>query len=110
MRRIIMLVTVALVMAAMTVATAMPAFAKVNCDESSTTFECTGGAGGGQGTGGGGSGGHATYNLVTGESTTSSGGGAGGRDSSGSGGGGSGGHCSGDPFTGTECHGGGTYF
>jgi hypothetical protein len=100
MRRIMLMVTVALVMAAMMLATAMPAFAGGaggTCRQStSTTFECSGGTGVGGGSGG--FGGKVAVNLATGDFTISGGGGGQG--------GGAGGRCTGNFFGGEECKGG----
>ena len=73
MRRIIMLVTVALVMAAMT-ASALPAAASTSCSHSTPNefIFCSGGSGGGYGVGLGGGGGR--YTVSNDYSTTSVGG------------------------------------
>ncbi len=97
MRRILTVMTVALVMAAMMLATAMPAFAGGTCRQStSTTFVCSGGTGFGGGTGG--FGGKIAINLVSGDFTQSGGGGGQG--------GGVGGRCTGNFYVGEECKGG----
>ena len=66
MRRIILLVTVALVAMAMVAFAAGPAFAVFNCNETSQELQCQGGAGSGgsndETRGGGGSGGHVISN------------------------------------------------
>jgi hypothetical protein len=62
MRRIITVVVVALVMAAMMLAMAMPALAKLNCDESGSTLHCM--VGSGSGGGGVGGGGHCESNSL----------------------------------------------
>ncbi len=97
MRRIMLMVTVALVMAAMMMATAMPAFAGGTCRQStSTTFVCSGGTGVGGGSGG--FGGKVAINLASGDFTISGGGGGQG--------GGAGGRCTGNFYGGEECKGG----
>ncbi len=99
-KRILLLFTVALVMAAMMVAMAMPAAAKVNCSTSSDTRVCSGGfsttdvINGGQGR-------HTTLNTSTFEFTISGGEGFGG----GGQGGGDGGRCADN-----VCVGGGSFF
>ena len=57
MRRIIAVLCVMALMAAMVVVLAMPAFAKTNCDQEGTILTCRGGSGGGGGGSGGGYGG-----------------------------------------------------
>ena len=98
MRRILMLLTVALVMAAMMVAMAMPAFAERTCSQpTSTTLVCTGGTGFGGGNGG--FGGKFAINEASGDFTISGGGGQQG--------GGGGGRCTGNFYGGEEeCKGG----
>lgn len=97
MRRIRFVLTVSLIMAAMVVATAVPAFAggggtKDLCRFSEgSTIDCRGGSGSGGGGSGGGEGQHGSVDLISGDWFFSGGGGAGG---SGSGSGG-GNHCTG---------------
>src|SRR5918993_2725616 len=111
MRRISSLIVVALVMAAMFVALAMPAFAASNCDFEDGGFICSGGTGSGgldplTGLAGGGSGQAGRTTLdESGNFTQNTGGGGGGQVSTGGGGGGGQStHCSGNIFAGTECH------
>ena len=80
-------------MAAMMVATAMPAFARENCTGGVfPTIECTGGLGSGGPGGGGGRGGNVSLDLTTSYFVESGGGGGGGQG----GGGGGGQHCTGN--------------
>jgi hypothetical protein len=105
MRRILLLLTVALVMVATTAATAMPAFARENCTGGVfPTIECKGGLGSGGPGGGGGRGGNVSLDLTTFYFVESGGGGGGGQ---GGGGGGGGGHCAGT--FGSPCVGGGSF-
>jgi hypothetical protein len=110
MGRMVMLLTGALVMAAIVLATAMPAFAGVKCTGTTITV-CSGGGGGGAATSGGGNGGHSISDSETGAQSTSGGMGQGGlgfgSDGTEAAGGGSGGHCTFDGTNEQVCHGGG---
>ena len=115
MKRIMMLVTAALVMAAMMVAVSMPAFAGGGgtpdpCTSAFPNYGCSGGGGGGGGGApseptGGGYGIHYEANLESGEYTSSGGGGGGGP---GLDGGGGGEHCTGNIYGEIQCVGGGS--
>ena len=105
MRRILTVLAVAALMAAMMVAMAMPAFAgaKDPCNIFATNLECKGGAGGGGGGSGGGAGGQRSFES-NGDLFFSGGGGGGGSDESR---GGAGGHCTGSSLDSEpeDCHG-----
>jgi hypothetical protein len=107
MRRIFLMVTAALVMAAMMVAMAMPAFAggggtKDPCRGTTyPNFECSGGGGAGGGGQGSGGGGRTSADLLQGDQSSSGGYGGGGSGT----GGGSGYHCTSSDFGPFECHG-----
>ena len=73
MSRILMLLTVALVMAAMLAVSNSAAFAKLNCHYEGSTKICSGGHGGQ----GGGAGGHTSTDFTTGAYETSGGVGSG---------------------------------
>jgi hypothetical protein len=70
MKRIILLVTVALMMAAMLAVSAPAAFAKRNCHFEGSTLVCSGG---GPSEGHGGAGGHSSLDFETGAFESSSG-------------------------------------
>ena len=91
MKRFIMVLGVMAIMAAMVAASAMPAFARINCntDPNNGLLTCSGGGRFSGGAISGGSGRHLVYNLATEEQVSLSGGGGGG----GSSGTGSGKHC-----------------
>ena len=107
MRRIFLMVTAALVMAAMMVAMAMPAFAggggtKDPCRGTTLpTLECSGGYGGGGDGQGGGGGGRTSADLLQGDYSSSGGQGRG----FGGTGFGLGYHCTISDFGPLECHG-----
>ena len=89
MRRIMLMVTVALAMAAMLAASALPAFARQNCsfDESSGIYSCRGGEGAGGyheavGAFGGGFGGQYSVDINTGDEVILGGRGIGGNPES----------------------------
>jgi hypothetical protein len=109
MRRILLVLSVAALMAVMMVATAMPAFAggggaKDGCDRFGLNNECKGGTGGGGGGAGGGTGGQRSFES-NGDLFFSGGGGGGGRDAETRGG--AGGHCTGsiNDLEPEDCHG-----
>ena len=101
MRRILLLVAVVAMLAAMVVVMAGPALAKVKCQRSEPgTITCQGGEG--YGKDGGGYGNNTSVNVVTGERTAQGGSGSGG------GFGGSGSRCQGNDQTQVyDCVGGG---
>ena len=105
MRRIIAVLCVMALMAAMVVVMAMPAFAKEQCGMEGTTFMCRGGSGSGGGGSGGGSGGLFILNYQTGDIFLS---GGGGNMFQGPERGGYGGHCSGNFNNSFDCSGGGS--
>jgi hypothetical protein len=108
MKRILLVLTVAAVVAATVVpAFANPSGAKVRCNLEGTTQDCHGGSGGGGGGSGGGYGFNTTLEIAplsSGGGDYTSKGGEGGGSSGGSGNGGGGGYCSGNIVTGPlEC-------